>query len=311
MRIFLAGGTGKIGARLVPRMLKRGDTVVALSQSAAKVKEKFGDRVEAVEGDPTQPGPWMAKVSGCDGVVNLVGEDIFARRWNDEFKRVLRDSRLQSTARMVEAVQSASAKPEVLVQGSAIGYYGDRGDETITEDSPAAPAGTDFLADLCVEWERAAVPAETAGTRLVLLRTGVVLDREGGALKTMWTPFKMFVGGKVGSGRQWVSWIHHADEVGLILFALDNGAVRGPLNGVAPNPVTNKQLAKALGGAMGRPSFFPTPGFMIRMMLGEVAGLVTTGARILPKKALDNGYVFKYPLIDGGMAELVAAARTA
>lgn len=309
MRVFITGGTGLIGTRLVTALLERGDQAVVLTRGKAAAAGKLPDKAELIEGDPQQPGTWMEKVSGCEAVVNLAGENLFAHRWNDSFKEALRDSRLRSTRNVVEAISRAPNKPQVLVQGSAIGYYGFTGDEQLTEDSPGQTG--DFLGQLSHDWEAAAQPVEQAGVRLVLLRTGVVLAREGGALKQMMLPFKLFTGGKVGSGGQWVSWIHHADEVGLILFALDNAAARGPLNATAPNPVTNAQLAKAIGKALWRPSFFPTPGFMLKLMLGEVSNLVLKGQRVIPKRAQQWGYRFQFPEIDGALADILGKKQAA
>jgi hypothetical protein len=303
MRVFLAGGTGKIGKRLLPHLQKRGDEVVLLTRNQHNARTKVGPGPELVEGDPMQPGSWMERISGCDAVINLVGEDIFGKRWNDAFKALLRDSRLKSTANIVDAICKALTKPAVLVQGSAIGYYGFHEDELLTEDSPP---GHDFLAQLCVEWERAAQPVADAGVRLALVRTGIVLDKAGGALQAVLTPFRLGAGGKQGSGKQWMSWIHYDDEVGLLLFAADHKEVQGPLNATAPVPVTNLQFAKALGAALGRPSFLPTPGVALKALLGEVADLVVKGARILPKRAQELGYKFQYPDIDSALRAILS-----
>lgn len=305
MRVFVTGGTGQIGSRLIAALLERGDQVVALSRNQAAAQAKLGPKAEIVLGDAAQPGAWRNALAGSDGVVNLVGESLFAKRWSASFKETLRASRIQSTRNLVEALAQAEPRPRVLVSGSAIGLYGASGDEEKTEASPRAPAG-DFLADLCEEWESAARQAEPLGVRVVLVRTGVVLDRRAGALQKMLLPFRLCAGGPIGSGKQWVSWIHHADETGLILFALDNAGLAGPLNATAPNPVTNAQLGKALGQALGRPSFMPTPAFALRAMLGEVAQLVTEGQRVLPKKALEAGYVFRFPEIGPALKEILA-----
>jgi hypothetical protein len=190
----------------------------------------------------------------------------------------------------------------VLVSASAIGYYGPHDDEEMTEESPG---GTDFLARVCIDWEKAAQPATVHGVRLVLLRTGVVLDKAGGALAKMLTPFKMCVGGPIGSGKQWMSWIHNEDEVGLILFAIDHPEINGPLNAVAPRPVTNKDFGHALGKVLGRPSFMPTPAFALRVMLGESAQIITKGQKVLPKKALAAGYAFKFPEVEAALRDLL------
>ncbi len=304
MRIFVTGGSGLVGRRLIPRLLERGDQVTVLTRSPDRARAGLGSQVELAQGDPVQTGPWMAAVSGCQAVVNLVGEGIFNARWSDSFKAVLRESRVKSTENLVAAIRDAQHRPENFVSGSAIGYYGFHGDEDLTEESPP---GDDFLAKLCVDWEAAAQRAEDLGVRVTVLRTGVVLDKAGGALKQMMLPFKLFVGGKVGSGKQWISWIHHADEVGIILLALENPQSRGPLNAAAPNPVTNAQLAKALGSAMSRPSFMPTPGFALSLALGERACLVLDGQRVLPCRALALGYAFQFPNVHAALNEIMAA----
>jgi uncharacterized protein len=304
MRIFITGGTGLIGVRLIRALRKRGDEVVALSRRADAWK-RVGPDVEIIAGDPTEPGPWQDAVGPCDAVVNLAGAGIFDRRWNAEYKAILRDSRVRSTENVVAALAKQPAS-KVLVNGSAIGYYGPHGDEELDENSPQ---GNDFMAGICVEWETAALAAVLAGVRVVLLRTGVVLDGRGGALKALWTPFKLGAGGQVGSGKQFMSWIHHADEVGIILLALDNAEARGPINATAPAPVTNKAFGKAFGRALGRPAFLPTPAFGLRLMLGEVAEIITSGQRVLPRRAQALGYQFQYPEIDAALRQIVRAAR--
>jgi len=190
----------------------------------------------------------------------------------------------------------------VLVSGSAIGYYGPHGDDELDESSPQ---GDDFMAKVCGEWEAAALSAEASGVRVALIRTGIVLDRRGGALMALWTPFKLGAGGPVGSGRQYMSWIHHADEVGIILLAVDNADTKGPLNANAPQPVTNKEFGKAFGRALGRPALLPTPAFGLRLLLGEAAGVVSTGQRVLPRRAEGLGYQFRYPAIDAALQQIV------
>ncbi len=305
MRVFITGATGLVGTRLVNQLRDRGDDVVALTRRPAVAREKLGCTV--VEGDPMQAGPWMDEVAACDAVINLAGANIFGRRWNDEYKALLRDSRVRSTQHVVQALtkspRTADGRPQVLVSASAIGYYGPHGDEELTED--AAP-GADTLARLCVDWEQAARAAEEHGVRVVRLRIGVVLDRAGGALAQMLTPFKLGLGGPVGSGKQWMSWSHHADLVGLLLFALDDSRAQGPLNGTAPHPVTNKEFTKALGRALHRPTLFPIPAFALRLGLGQVAEVLTTGQRVVPKAATDLGYPFKYREIDAALRDVCA-----
>jgi uncharacterized protein (TIGR01777 family) len=306
MRVFVAGGTGMIGSRLVRSLHQRRDEVVVLSRSPDAAREAFGSACTVVTGDPTRPGPWMEAVDGCDAVVNLAGQDLFARRWNAAFKQVLHDSRVSSTQNLVGALarapRSAAGSPKVLVSASAVGYYGPRGDEELTEDSPP---GDDFLAGLCVQWEQAARQAEPLGVRVAVVRIGVVLDRERGALGRLLPPFQMGMGGPTGSGRQWISWIHHADLLGVLRQALDNPEIRGPVNAMAPHPVTNRDFAQALAKALRRPAFISTPEFALRMMLGEVADVVLTGQRVLPKRALALGYAFQFPTLDETLADLL------
>ncbi len=317
MRVFITGGTGLIGRRLVPKLLERGDQLAVLTRRPDTAQQLWGDKVQAVAGDPVQPGPWQDALAGCDAVVNLAGEGIFKRRWNTAFKELLRSSRIKSTENVVAALaRPASAK--VLVNASAIGYYGCTGAEELTE---AAPPGNDTLARLCVEWERTAQTALTPhpspsgrgvggeGCRVAIVRIGVVLDPAGGALAKMLLPFKMFVGGPIGSGKQYVSWIHNEDLTGLFLAALDNAQAIGPINGTAPKPVTNAELSKSLGRALHRPSFMPTPSFALHLALGEVADLVTKGQRVVPAKALELGYKFQFADIEVAFKSLLGRVR--
>ena len=306
MRVFLTGGTGLVGNRLIQRLQKRQDKVVLLTRRPDVARQKFGPTVTVVEGDPTKPGAWTDSVADCEAVINLAGENVFGRRWSEEFKNQLRDSRIKSTENVVQALtknRSANSAARTLVNASAIGYYGFHGDEELTEESPP---GNDFLAKLCVDWEEAARAAEPAGVRVAIVRIGVVLDKEGGALAKLLTPFKLFAGGPAGSGRQWMSWIHHDDLVGLFLLALDKPEAAGPINGTAPNPLTNREFARALGRALHRPSFFPTPGFGLRLLLGEVAEVIVNGQRVLPRKALALGYKFRFPQIDAALTDVLA-----
>ncbi len=302
MRIFVTGGTGLIGRRLVPRLTDRGDQAVVLSRSS--VGGRFDDAgVVAVQGDPTQPGEWQASLAECDAAVNLAGENIMARRWNAEHKRRIRDSRIQATRRVVEAIGQSGGRCKTLVNGSAIGYYGSRGDERLEE---SAGPGRDFLADVCTAWEAEAEPATQHGARVVCVRTGAVLDPAGGALAQMLPMFRRFLGGPVGSGRQWFSWIHYADLVGLFCLALDDQEVSGPINGTSPNPVTNRQFARALGRALRRPSLCRAPTRVLRLALGEAADVVLASQRVVPQVALNRGYPFQFGQLDAALADLIA-----
>lgn len=308
MRVFVTGGTGLVGTRLVQSLTGRGDQPVVLSRNADTAKKKLAPGVEVVQGDPMQPGPWMDAAAGCDGVIHLAGEGVFNKRWNADFKKLLVDSRVLGTRHVAQAISRsplrADGQPKVLVSASAIGWYGPHGDEELDETAPPAD---DFFGRLCVEWEREAQAAAAAGVRVANVRVGIVLDPAGGALAKMLTPFRLFVGGPVGSGKQVMSWIHHEDMVGLFLFALDTAGAVGPLNGTAPNPVTNREFGNALGRALGRPSFMWTPGFMLRLGLGEVANVITQGQRVVPRKPLALGYRFRYPTIDGALKQIFSA----
>ena len=307
MRVFITGGTGLVGGHLVPRLLERGDEVLVLTRQPDDAKQKWSHPCRVVAGDPTQAGAWQRDAAACDAVVNLAGEGIFNRRWSTAFKEVMRASRVDSTknvvAALAEAPRRGDGSPKTLVSASAIGYYGPHGDEELTESSSP---GDDFLAKLSIEWEAAASSAQAQGIRVCVIRTGVVLAREGGALQKMLTPFKMFVGGPVGSGKQYMSWIHIEDLVGIMLLALDQPAVQGPLNATAPRPVTNREFSKALGRVLGRPSFMPAPALGLRAMLGEVANVVTKGQRVLPRAALAAGYRFRFEEVEAALRDVLA-----
>lgn len=285
MRVFLTGATGLIGRALAAGLLADGHQVVALSRRAAPA---LPAGAEPVSGDPAVPGAWQEALAGCDACVNLAGEPVAGGRWSAARKERIRQSRVEA-ARNVAAV-IAERGPTVLVQGSAVGFYGSRGDEELTE---ASAAGSGFLADVCQEWEAAARPAARRA-RLTLLRTGIVLAREGGALPQMALPFKLFAGGPIGDGAFWQPWIHLDDEVALLRWALGEPRVEGPLNATAPAPLRNRDLARAIGVALGRPSFLPTPALAVRLAVGEMAEVVTASQRVLPRKAEALGFRFQH-----------------
>ena len=296
MRVFVTGATGLIGRALCRSLLEDGHAVLALSRQAAPRGLPAG--VQPVQGDPAVPGRWDEVLAGCDACVNLAGEPVAAGRWTPARKQSIRDSRVLATRNVAAVV--ADRGPGVLVSGSAIGFYGPRGDEPLDE---SAPPGSDFLSRTCVEWEGAAAPAAKRA-RVVLARTGIVLAREGGALSQMARPFKLFAGGPIGDGAFWQSWIHLADEAGLLAWALREERLAGPLNATAPAPVRNRDLARALGRALHRPSFLPTPGLAVRALLGEMADVVLTGQRVLPARALDLGYRFRFAEVEAALGDL-------
>lgn len=322
MRIFVTGGTGLIGREVVRHLVGRGDRPVVLSRNAEKARrDPVLNGAEIVQGDPAAAGDWQSAVNGCDAVIHLAGHNVFAERWSDAVKQKIRDSRVVGTENVVAAIDRAAARPRVLVQGSAVGYYSPHGDEGLTESSPP---GDDFLARVCVAWEAAARPVEALGVRLSILRTGVVLARGAGALGIMTPLFRLGPGLPVGSGggigpatgRQWMSWIHLDDITGLVLLALDHPEAASPINGTAPNPVRNAEFARALSRVLWRPYApwrvylpFGPPDFVLKLVLGEVAEVITTGQRVLPTRALDLGYSFRFPDLAPALADLLAPGR--
>ncbi len=302
MKILITGATGLIGRRLVEDRLSRPDDLVVVSRSAQRARDVLGARVRLVEADPVTTGPWQRSLDGCDAVVHLAGASVADRRWSRAYKQEIVDSRIESTRRVVEAIASAGKRPGVLVCASAVGYYGDRGDEPL--DESAAP-GEDFLARLAVDWEAAARRAEAHGVRVVLLRTGIVLDDRGGALRGLVPAFRMMLGGPVGSGRQYWPWIHWRDVIGMIALAIGDEALRGPINLAAPEPATCREFARALGSVLHRPAFLPMPVWALRVVLGEFARYVAASQRVIPAAALAHGYEFAHPELRGALASLV------
>jgi uncharacterized protein (TIGR01777 family) len=302
MRALVTGASGRIGKALCDELLRRGDEVVGLTRSP---EEAAGAQPKVTwhAWEPTLERPPDAAFEGVDGVVNLVGERI-DQRWSADAKRKIMDSRKVATHNLVGTIDGLAAKPRVLVSQSAVGYYGDRGGEVLDESS--AP-GEGFDSSVCVEWEKAAREVEAAGVRLVIVRTGQVMDAGGGLLGGLLLPFRLGLGGPLAGGRQWLPWIHLADELGIHLWALDTDSVSGVVNGTAPNPVTNKEWSKALGRALGRPAVLPIPGFVLEVKFGREFGKVAQGGqRVLPKRTEELGYGFKFPEIDGALRDLVA-----
>jgi uncharacterized protein (TIGR01777 family) len=297
MHVFVTGATGLIGSAVCGALVAAGHRVTALSRFASPRGLPAGAR--SVQGDPAAVGDWQEALAACDACVHLAGEPVAAGRWTSERKRRIHDSRVESTRRVAEVV--AGSGPSVLVSGSAVGYYGPRGDEPLDE---AAHPGGDFLARVCKEWEAAALGAASRA-RVVTVRTGLVLTRHGGALPRMLLPFRFFAGGPIGRGEFWQSWIHLADELGLILWALETPTVSGPLNATAPNPVTNRDLARAIGRVLRRPSALPVPELALRLLFGELSSAIATGQRVLPKKATDLGYRFRYPELEPALRDLL------
>jgi uncharacterized protein (TIGR01777 family) len=324
MRVTLTGATGLIGPRVVAALRARGDDVTALSRDPERARrrlesstrlswpEQGGDPsagapaggLEAAHWDPMrEPAPAHA-LAGHDAVVHLAGENI-AQRWTPNAKRAIRESRTVGTRHLVQglALLGEQERPSVLVGGSAIGYYGPHGEEPIDEE---VPCGDDFLAGTCGAWESETVAAERFGMRVVRVRTGVVLDRRGGALAKMLPPFRAGVGGAVAGGRQYISWVHPDDLVGIVLSAIDTDTWSGPVNATAPQPERNRDFSKALGRVLHRPSLLPVPGLALKVLYGEMAQIVTTGARVLPARALVLGYEFRYPRLEPALRAALA-----
>jgi uncharacterized protein (TIGR01777 family) len=297
MKIAVTGATGLIGSRLLARLLERGDEVTVLTRDAERARSALGD-VDAVVWEPTSTAGPTEALAGRDGVVHLAGEPV-AQRWSDMVKERIWTSREAGTRCLVAGLRGAEPRPGVLVSASGVGYYGPRGDERLDE---GAEPGDDFLAHVTKAWEAEAAAAEKLGLRVVMVRTGVVLDRAGGALAKMLPPFRAGIGGPVAGGRQYMPWIHLDDLVGIYLAALDGDDWSGPVNASAPEPVTNKEFSKALGRALHRPAFAPVPAIALRILYGEMAEIVTAGQRAVPKRALELGYDFRHPDLNEALA---------
>jgi len=300
MKVTVSGATGRVGRHLVAALKARGDEVLALSRDPDKAGEQLG--VQAYAWDLKNEAVPRPALEGVDAVVHLAGEDV-GQRWSKDLKAEILDSREKGTRNMVHSIFDTKPRPKTLICASASGYYGPRGDEPVDE---AEPPGSDWLAEVCARWER---QAETAmlGTRLVIVRTGLVLDAEGGALAKMLPPFKAGLGGPIGSGRQYMPWIHLDDLVGMYMAAIDHPDFHGPLNASAPEPVTNKQFAKALGKAINRPAVAPVPGFTIKLMYGEMSQIVLNGVRMVPGRAAELGYDFQHPDLDEALRDTLDA----
>lgn len=301
-RIAIIGVTGLLGTPLTTALIARGDEVVILSRNPDAAARRFPAAARVVLWAPGVTGAWREEVASSDAVIHLAGESIGGRRWTESFKQQVRDSRARGTREIAEAAAAAASRVRTYVQSSGIGFYGDTGDREVDE---SAPAGGDFLAQVCVAWEAGAAPATAAGIRTVALRLGVVLAREGGALARMVTPFRFGVGGPIGSGRQFFPWIHIDDAVGLFLHALDTPAMAGAVNAVAPELVRNREFAQAIGSVLRRPAFFAVPGFMLRLVVGEFAEALLTGQRALPRRAGEAGYRFAYPELRPALAAVL------
>ncbi len=317
MRVFITGGSGLIGRNLARTLRESGHHPVILSRRADEIRRNPSMwAYQVIQGDPTTTGRWQEEIDGCDAVVNLAGHNLFEGRWSSSVKARIRDSRVHSAEKVVSAIRQAQSRPQVLVQGSAIGYYGIHEDEELTE---ASPPGSDFLARVCRETEEATDPVEGLGVRRAIVRTGIVLSAEEGALKKMTPLFKFGPGAPVGSGgkfgaargQQWMSWIHIDDIVGIFRLAIENTGAQGPLNGASPHPVRNAEFARTFSAVLRKRLtpwrfFIPAgpPDALLRIALGEVATVITTGQKVLPTKPLELGYSFHYPELERALREI-------
>ncbi len=296
MKILIGGASGLVGTALIKALEPEGHEISRLVRYAPRNESE-------IEWSPDRYSIALARIEGFDAVVNLAGESIAEGRWTDDKKRRIRESRVKGTRLLGDALANLTVPPKIFICASATGYYGNRGDELLTETS--AP-GDDFLAEVCVEWEKATAHATEKGVRVVNTRFGIILDKEGGALGKMLPPFRMGVGGRIGDGKQWMSWIALVDVVDALKFVLANESVRGPVNFVAPNPVRNSEFTKALGNALSRPTIFPIPAFGMRLLFGEMAdALLLSGARVKPAALEQSAYPFKYPELVGALRHVL------
>ena len=305
MKIAITGATGLVGTRLVTKLQEQNHQIVVFTRSSAKAQKVFPStrfpNLEIVQYTPLESGAWQDKISGCDGVVNLAGEPI-SERWTPQHKKAILESRQFGTRKVVEAIAKAQNKPQVLVSGSAIGYYGTS--ETATFDE-TSDGGNDFLAEVCQKWEAEAEAVKEYGVRLVIVRVGIVLANSGGALGKMLTPFQLGAGGPIGTGRQWFSWIHRDDLVNIIVEALNRNDLEGVYNATAPNPVKMGEFCQTLGEVLNRPSWLPVPEFVLELLLGDGAKVVLEGQQVLPKKTQSFNIQYQYPELRSALQEIV------
>jgi len=300
MKVFMTGGTGFVGSYLSKRFITEGHSVTILTHDTKSVTLNM-EGLRYLEGNPTVKGTWQKAVADHDIIVNLAGASIFSR-WTKKQKNILRSSRILTTRNLVDALPD-DAKHVTFFSTSAVGYYGFHEDEELMETSSA---GTDFLARLASDWEIEASEAQSKGARVVITRFGIVLGKNGGALGQMVPLFKFFLGGPLGSGRQWFSWIHTHDLAEAFIFLLRHDDISGPVNLCSPEPVRNRELGKAIGRTLHRPSFMPAPGFMIKLILGEFGSVLLEGQRVIPRRLLDAGFQFQYPVIDEALKDIIA-----
>lgn len=303
MRIVVSGGTGFIGRALGRSLVRQGMSVTVLSRNLPQAKAVLDPSIKVVAWDGVTSGAWENEIDSATVVINLAGEPIAAGRWTPKRKQLIVNSRANTTRLLVQAMTRRSTKPRILVSASGIGFYGASVDRIFDERNGP---GSDFFAQLCVAWEEAALAAQASGVRVICLRTGMVVEKDGGALAKMLPPFRAFVGGPISPGTQWLSWIHREDLIGLIEWSLTNEKVSGPVNAAAPEPVTMRDFCRILGKVLHRPSWLPVPAFTLRLAFGELAAVMTTGQRVFPRIALDGGYQFRFPQLEPALRSILA-----
>jgi uncharacterized protein len=299
MKITVLGGTGFIGKILMKNLVQEGHKVVLLSRNPLNISKAD---IEAAKWDADHIDAWIKYIDGADAIINLSGEPIGSKRWTQKQKDKIIDSRLKTTRAIVSAISKSKSKPKLLINASAVGYYGNVESGEVTELSDS---GAGFLSDVCKKWETGAKEAEKYGVRVVLVRLGIVLEKDGGALKKMLLPFKLFIGGPLGSGKQWLPWVHRDDLVGSMLFILKNQNISGVVNITSPNPVRMKEFSRELGKILKRPSMFPVPAFVLKILLGEMSEMILTGQKAIPQKLIEAGYKFKFPELKSALKEIL------
>jgi uncharacterized protein (TIGR01777 family) len=301
MKIVITGGTGFLGRPLVQRLVRDRHTVVVLSRDPSKGRFEKNVNVTVEQWDAATMKNWARHVDGADAVLNFAGDSIGGKRWTPTQKEIILSSRINATRVVVESIARAKKKPWVLISASAVGYYGHVESGDVTEGHPQ---GNDFLAGVCEQWEKESRKAEALGVRVVNPRFGIVLAKDGGALKKLLLPFSLFIGGPLGSGRQWFPWVHRDDVIEILMFLIQRLQLSGPVNVGSPHPVTMKEFCKSLGRAMSRPSWAPVPSFVLNTLLGEMSLVVLTGQRVIPKKLLEVGYTFRYPKLEDALRSI-------
>ncbi len=301
-KIIITGATGSIGKKLVQELTARGDEVFIFTRNPETAKKKIVNASKYVKWDNEHPDAWMDELNDVDAVVHLAGANLGAKRWNEDYKKLAYDSRIISTRNLVEAIKLTDQKSKAFISSSAVGIYGNRYDEVLDENSSL---GNDFMADICKDWEKEAQIAEQYGVRRVSIRTGLVMQKDEGVLKKMLLPFKFFIGGPLGSGRQWFPWIHIDDVVGIYLYAIDNENISGAINGTSPGIVTMREFAKTLGKVLKRPSLFPVPKFVMKIAAGEVAEYAVMSQRTSVEKIINAGYKFKFENLESPLKDIL------